>query len=118
MLERRRLSDDFVDSVQPPQTGERWIADSAVRGFGIRLWGDKASRKSFARRFPDKCGRTIRRTFSRAQGSLLSQARDRAGPEFRALKGLPGLEQFQVAWNRSQAAPARTLGPAGPPARA
>ena len=31
MVERRRLREDLVDSVQPPQTGERWVADTAVR---------------------------------------------------------------------------------------
>jgi hypothetical protein len=38
MVERRLLTEQFVREVRPPATGERWIADTKQRGFGLRLW--------------------------------------------------------------------------------
>lgn len=64
MVERRKLNNDFLDSVIPPENGERWIADTVVQGFGLRLWaGDKGGGISFCVRTTDKSGKSIRRTY-------------------------------------------------------
>ena len=64
MVERRRLDAEFLDSVTPPKEGERWIADTAVRGFGLRLWsGKKGGGVAFCVRVTDKNGVPIRETY-------------------------------------------------------
>ncbi|MEO0682200.1 MAG: hypothetical protein AAF192_17480 [Pseudomonadota bacterium] len=64
MVERRRLDPAFVDAAEAPERGERWIADTAVRGFGLRLWRSAgATRWAFALRRTDTEGRAVRRTF-------------------------------------------------------
>lgn len=65
MVERRILTPEFVDSATPPSNGERWVSDTKLRGFGLRLWATKSGgEKAFAIRVSDKDGRSVRRTFS------------------------------------------------------
>ncbi len=64
MVERRLLTPEFVDSVECPAHGERWIADTKTRGFGLRLWNNRyGDGAAFAVRTSDKNGRSIRKTF-------------------------------------------------------
>lgn len=58
---RRFLTEEFVSKAQPPEKGERWIADTGVRGFGLRLWAPNG--KAFAIRTKDKDDKSVRRTF-------------------------------------------------------
>lgn len=48
MVNRRELTSEYVKSLVPPDKGEKWISDTKVKGFGVRLWGGKTSGKSFA----------------------------------------------------------------------
>lgn len=113
MVERRILTGDFVDEVSPPSKGERWIADTKVKGFGLRLWATKGGgQKSLAIRASDENGRSVRVTFdpysSRTYrtdlsldkllgrqhhrfrlGSFLSEARYWAKAEIDFIKGKP-----------------------------
>ena len=64
MRERRFLTKDFVNSVRPPSSGERWISDTAVRGFGLRIWRSKNGEgKAFAIRISDADGIVVRQTY-------------------------------------------------------
>jgi len=63
MVQRRVLTSDFVNSVQPPPEGEVWIADIKIKGFGLRLFTSSRSGKSFSIRVSDESGRSIRKTF-------------------------------------------------------
>ncbi len=65
MVERRLLTQEYVDNIIPPSRGERWIADTSVRGFGLRLWRNgKTGGAAFAVRTTDANGKSFRRTFS------------------------------------------------------
>lgn len=78
---RRFLTEEFVSKVQPPEKGEHWIADTGVRGFGLRLWAPNG--KAFAIRTKDKDGKSVRRTFDpHSQSSYSNLYR------WRRLKGL------------------------------
>jgi hypothetical protein len=64
MVERRLLTADFVNRATPPDLGERWIADTKLRGFGLRLWRTSSGEgKALAIRVVDTEGRSIRRTY-------------------------------------------------------
>lgn len=63
MVQRRFLTPDFVNSVQPPVKGEVWIADTEVKGFGLRLFVSMQGGKSYSIRVSDKSKRTVRRAF-------------------------------------------------------
>ena len=64
MDERRRIDSDFLDSVRPPEIGERWIADTLVCGFGLRLWaGKKGGGVAFCVRVSDLNGKSVRKTY-------------------------------------------------------
>ena len=64
MVERRILTESFVNSVKPPEKGERWIADTKQKGFGLRLWANKSGGyKAYAIRIADINGRMIRKSF-------------------------------------------------------
>lgn len=64
MVERRRITPEFLDSVESPERGERWIADTELRGFGLRLWGNRRGGSiAFAIRTTDRNGKVIRKTF-------------------------------------------------------
>jgi hypothetical protein len=61
---RHFLTAEYVDSVERPEAGELWIADTEIRGFGLRVWAsDTSDFKAFAIRKNDRNGRTIRKSF-------------------------------------------------------
>jgi hypothetical protein len=63
-VSRNLLTAEYVDGVERPATGELWIADTEIRGFGLRVWAsDTSDFKAFAVRKNDRSGRTIRRSF-------------------------------------------------------
>lgn len=111
MVERRRLTREFVRLTTPPARGERWIADTQLRGFGLRLSATPSGvGKAFGLRITDKKGRKIRKTFDsrnawprtgdRWKGisnyelsDSLEQARRWARDEIDIAKGRPTLEQ-------------------------
>lgn len=39
---KRRLTSKFINEIQPPAKGELWIADTEVKGLGLRLWATKS----------------------------------------------------------------------------
>jgi integrase len=103
MVERRLLTEQFVTKVRPPQIGERWIADTKQRGFGLRLWPSvNGDGKAFALRVLDANGARVRMTFDHARhralhvwlypeedfelGAVLAQARAWARDEIDLLK--------------------------------
>jgi hypothetical protein len=64
MVTRRHLTSDYVDETVPPAKGEKWIADTEIRGFGLRAWATKSGgRKSFALRITSANGANVRRTY-------------------------------------------------------
>jgi hypothetical protein len=64
MVERARLTPQLVFEAKCPNQGERWIADTKIKGFGLRLWSSKSGgEKAFAVRVSDPNSRKIRRTF-------------------------------------------------------
>jgi hypothetical protein len=107
MVERRLLTAAFVDSVTLPNRGERWIADTRLRGFGLRLWRSTGGEgKAFAIRAIDTKGRQIRRTYDgearneywsphqrRTLGDALDSARDWAADELCRAMGRPTLRE-------------------------
>lgn len=59
------LTPELVNSLEIPHQGERWIADSHLPHFGLRLWaGKNGGGKAFAIRLRDKSGRLIRESFN------------------------------------------------------
>lgn len=105
MVERRLLTPEFVQSVMPPHQGERWIADSKLRGFGLRLWATpNGIGKAFGLRITDKNGKKVRKTFSlryfdsgsdRELNTRLQEARRWAKDQIDASKGRTTLKQDQ-----------------------
>ena len=108
MVERRFLTSDYINGATPPAHGERWIADTKLRGFGLRLWQTtRGEGKAYAIRVIDKQGRSIRRTYDsearnaywwphrdrRSLGDVLEDARDWAADELCRAKGKPTLRQ-------------------------
>jgi len=64
LVERARLTPRIVSESACPTTGERWISDTKVRGFGLRLWATKSGgQKAFAIRVSDSSSKKVRRTF-------------------------------------------------------
>src|ERR1700678_936182 len=107
MVERRLLTTTFVDEAVPPDRGERWIADTKLSGFGLRLWRTtRGEGKAYAIRTVDHNGRNIRRTFNteartryfslygerRTLGAVLESARKWAEDELCHAKGKPTLQ--------------------------
>jgi len=56
------LTKDYIDNLVPPKNGEVWIADTQIRGFGLRLYATGES--SFCIRSKDLSGNAVRRTFN------------------------------------------------------
>src|ERR1700744_6452657 len=78
------LTAESVDSLEPPLSGERWIADSQVKGFGLRLWSNRSGgSKAFAIRVSNKDGMVIRRTYDLAQSSAFRHSALRNVPSYR-----------------------------------
>src|SRR5882757_10676330 len=64
MVERAELTAKLVFEIECPKAGERWIADTKVSGFGLRLWSTASGgRKAFAIRVSNLDSKKIRRTF-------------------------------------------------------
>ena len=64
MVERRSLTPEFINELVSPKTGERWVADTKIRGFGIRLWSSKrGDGAAFGVRTSNLEGKAIRKTF-------------------------------------------------------
>jgi hypothetical protein len=92
--------------------GERWIADTKIRGFGLRLWSTKSGgQKAFALRVSDQASRKMRRTFDPNKtwqiafpsedykyglGDFLDEARKRAQDEIDKIKGRR--TQDEIEW--------------------
>ena len=57
---KRLLTPEFVNEVSPPEKGERWIADTKVRNFGLRLW---ATKSGGSKAFCIRVGSSKRQTF-------------------------------------------------------
>jgi hypothetical protein len=86
-MERRYLTPEFIDRLVPPTRGDRWIADTSLRGFGVRLWAGKTRGKSFAIRVRGKDGQTIREAILPAESRWLQYARERAEDRIQKIKG-------------------------------
>ncbi len=112
MVQRRLLTAEFVNSVKSPQKGEQWIADTKIKGFGLRIFASNGIGKSFAIRVSDESGMAVRKTFDiysswtyrwgvREGGSefefgdFLEDARDWARNEIYRLKNLEFTAQEQ-----------------------
>jgi hypothetical protein len=76
MQTKTLLTPELVDSVELPSQGERWISDSLIKGFGLRLWsGSRAGSKAYAIRIRDLNGRIVRETYDPNQSSAWSMWR-------------------------------------------
>jgi hypothetical protein len=100
MTHRRLLTPAFVNRIRAPRTGERWIADTKIRGFGLRLWRVRGNAgKAFGLRCADATGKPVRRTFKPNKhnhsrlGNLLEEARSWARDERDRLKGRLTVDQ-------------------------
>jgi hypothetical protein len=113
MVERRALTPKFVCDARPPDKGERWVADTKVRGLGLRLWATKSgAAKAFAIRVSDKRGQHLRLTYNVERnwrlrfavaysgfentyglGDSLEDARDWAREEINRIKGRATLQE-------------------------
>ncbi|MEO1405715.1 MAG: hypothetical protein AAFV54_04400 [Pseudomonadota bacterium] len=69
MVDRRLLTESVVDNAVAAGRGEHWIADAAVRGFGLRLWSSQAgvSKKAYGVRITNHSGKAVRRTLSHSE---------------------------------------------------
>jgi hypothetical protein len=101
-MKRRLLTPEFVDAIAIPEDGETWIADTKVRGFGVRAWaGKRGGGKAYAIRVAGVGGRMVRLTYplpqrhqpSNALGILLEDARSWGRDEVDFLKGRRTLRQ-------------------------
>lgn len=63
---KAHLTKSLVDNAEAPIKGESWIADTKIRGFGLRLWRNSngTAKKSYALRIKGLEGKSIRKTFS------------------------------------------------------
>jgi hypothetical protein len=70
LVERVHLTPELVDAALPPERGERWIGDTDIQGFGLRLRATRSGEgKAFAIRTSSSNGITVRRTFDPKDGS-------------------------------------------------
>jgi hypothetical protein len=125
VVERLPLTPEFVDTVLPPERGERWVADTAIQGFGLRLWATRRGEgKAFAIRTFTSDGKSVRKSFDARNsweyrfvallekepvglGSCLDSARRWAWHEIAHLKGQTTfVEQLE---NRRRQAAEKTL---------
>ncbi len=101
---KRLLTPEFVNEVSPPEKGERWIADTKVRNFGLRLWATKSGgSKAYCLRLSSKKRLTFdpyrdasfsftllfNDTFDFQLGSYLQSARNWAHQEIKKHKVSP-----------------------------
>lgn len=99
---KRLLTPEFVNEVSPPEKGERWIADTKIRNFGLRLWATKSGgSKAYCLRLGSKKRLTfdpyrdasftiqIKDSFDSQLGSYLQSARNWAYQEIERYKVSP-----------------------------
>jgi hypothetical protein len=116
MVERAKLTPQLVFEATGPNRGERWLADTKIKGFGLRLWSTKSGgQKAFAIRVSDPNAKKIRRTFdpdnarrtkfdlahsyrenTYGLGEYLEEAREWARDEIDSIKRRPTVER--EAW--------------------
>lgn len=65
MPKRAFLTSEFIKALEPPSCGELWIADTKIKGFGlrVRIGTDGTPVKSFCVRYVDENQRQRRKTF-------------------------------------------------------
>lgn len=109
MVTRRRLTPTMVNELRAPTKGESWIADTAVRGFGVRLWNTQSGgQKAYSIRVSDHRGVSVRKTFNdpwanifsdgdKSLGGKLEDARHWARAEIRDLKFAGDTEHIWAA---------------------
>ena len=66
MVERAYLDKQLIDSSEPPEKGERWISDTAIKGFGLRVWRNAKGEvgAAYCVRASNPEGKSIRRSLS------------------------------------------------------
>jgi hypothetical protein len=115
MVERRLLTPQLIDSVSPPARGERWIADTKIKGFGLRLWSSPSGQqKALGIRVADQTGKPTRKTFAHREiwdwefdrpaslGESLEDAREWAQEEIDKFKGRQTLRSENAArWKQA-----------------
>jgi integrase len=76
VVERAILTARLVENLEPPISGEHWVADTLQRGFGLRMWRSPLGepRKAYCIRGQDQCGKSIRRTFESWRGEAQFRA--------------------------------------------
>src|SRR5579859_3174628 len=107
MVSRATLTPRLVFEAKAPATGELWIADVKIRGFGLRIWSTSSGgQKAFAIRTSNSDGKIVRKTFDTdaawqtrfdfansnredrfGLGEYLEDARDWARDEIDRIKG-------------------------------
>lgn len=122
-LKRVYLTSELVDNLSAPESGEVWLADSEVVGFGVRLWSRSGKiGKAYAVRVPDAQGRVVRKALKQWElaeivrstwrfafaesdptfGQLLPEARLWARDEIDRIAGRPTLDdEMRSQWARS-----------------
>lgn len=94
-MPRRLLTKAFIDQYLPPESGETWIADTALRGFGLRCWKNKkSSGAAFGIRKVGKDGRPVRKTFHPWQDTDWVLRKLRNGPITYGSDGTIALSSF------------------------
>jgi hypothetical protein len=121
MARRATLTPRLVFETEAPKTGELWIADTKIRGFGLRLWSTSSGgRKAFAIRASNIDGKIVRKTFNIHEawqtrfdfaysaredrfglGEYLEDARDWARDEIDRIKGRPTVDERVWAEHRA-----------------
>lgn len=70
MRTKTLLTPEYVNAATAPENGERWISDSEIKGFGLRLWSSaKGGGKALCIRLRDHNGHIVRETFDPFQNS-------------------------------------------------
>ena len=122
-MKRVYLTPEVIDTVSAPTDGEVWLADSAVAGFGVRVWNRKEKiGKAYAVRATDQHGRSTRITLKNWElqdlarsswrfafreteptfGEFLPEVRRWARDQIDRLAGRPTLaEEDRDQWARS-----------------
>ena len=122
-MKRIYLTPEIIDTFAEPKTGETWLADSAVPGFGVRIWHRNGKiGKAYAVRAADEYGRFNRIALRKWElqdiaqsswrfalgehaptfGELLPEARLWARDQIDRLTGRPTLaDERRDQWARS-----------------
>ena len=76
MAERVRLTQRMVNRLQRPKNGERWLMDSEVSGFGVRV--RSSGRAVYGIRYKDRHGKDRKITLGDIKVMRLDLARETA----------------------------------------